>query len=415
MKDNVLLIFPKDNNNEINEGLEEEKYAPLSLLYISIPLLRRGINVEIIDERYEKNINEEIRNKINKKTICLGINLLSVYQIKSSKKIIDFVKKEYPKLKIVFGGSCATVLSYLLLKEDYADIVVLSEGEETFNELISAFKQKKDIARIKGISYKNNKEIIKTEKREITNIDKYVYLPYFLIKKYLKYYDYMYLITSRGCNFRCAFCYINSEKDGFWRAQSPIITVKQVKQLIDRGYRYIIFCDLNFFYNLKRVEKLIFLFEKNRLKFNWYASARIDNLFKMDIEFLKKLRNAGLDELQIGAESGSDRILKLLNKNHTVDMIKKVNLKLKKVGIGAEYNFMTQIPTETKKEAEMTLNLIKKLKKDNPDISIIGPITYLPIPGTALYKEAIKEGFINPKNLEEYAKMHLFLNKGEKK
>jgi len=403
----VLLIFPKDIGDVIS--LDNEVYCPLPLLYLSIPLINKKIDVQIIDQRFEDNAFDEINKAINQNIVCVGINLLSIFQIKHVSSLVKHIRKNYPDTKIVIGGIAATLLSDKILNGGYADFVVSEEGEETFSELVDSFIKRGDHSKIKGIIYKEEGKIIKTPKREIISLDDYVDLPYHLIKKYEQNYDYYYLITSRGCNSKCSFCFIQTSPNCKWRGQSPKIILKQTIALLSLGHKFIIYNDDNFFVDLSRIKEFLSYIKKYNLDFRWAASARIDTICRYSDNFLKELNECGMKELYFGGESGSDRILGLLNKKISVGMIKKVNIRLKSFNIKPEYAFMENIPTETDEEREDTIKLISRLKKDNPDASIVGPITYFPIIGTKLYEDAIKGGFSPPKKFEEWGDLPLYI------
>ena len=129
----------------------------------------------------------------------------------------------------------------------------------------------------------------------------------------------------------------------------------------------------------------------------------------MSHEFLDKLANGGTDIMHIGAESGSDRILKLLKKDSTYEEIVACNRKLAKhPQISAAYNFIMGAPTETLDDLKKTRDLMLQLVEDHPNCIIFPPNKFRPLPGTELYDLAKKEwNYEMPDTLEEWANIEV--------
>jgi len=134
-----------------------------------------------------------------------------------------------------------------------------------------------------------------------------------------------------------------------------------------------------------------------------FRGARINEIQQMDEAYLTKLAQAGTTILHIGAESGSKRILDLMNKNIAVEDILEVNRKLAKHdGIKAGYNWLLGIPGETLADLHDTRTLTLQLLADNPSAIIFVPNKYRPLPGTEMFKTAIRAGYRPPKKQDEW-------------
>jgi radical SAM superfamily enzyme YgiQ (UPF0313 family) len=401
-KYDVLLIYPKSENVNI--------LIPLSLLSLCGPLVKNNYKVKIIDQRIEQNFFEKIDEILENGVVCVGITFSTGNQIKYACEIMDYIKEKYPSTKIVVGGFHSSLLPHQTIEYKNIDIVVVGEGEKTFFELVESLKKNKSLKEVRGIVFKENGEIIETPKQEAIDVNEYYEIPYYLLKNYIGNYSYCGLIySSRGCPLRCSFCSITLIYPK-WVALKPELVIEQIKELLKLGVTYINFVDDDFFVDLKRVEEILDLKLKEKIFVNWRAQCRIDYVLKMSDEFLAKLKKCGLDVLYVGAESGSDRILKLMDKNINVDMIKKVNLRLKKFGIIPEFSFMAGFPSETEEDFEKTNNLIKQLKVENPKSSIWKINTCSPYPGTKLFEIAVEEGFVPPKSLKEWSKIDWYRN-----
>jgi len=194
-----------------------------------------------------------------------------------------------------------------------------------------------------------------------------------------------------GCPYQCSFCSSPGQYKGFGKAYQYIgITeiADHIEFLIDTyDANYIYFIDDDSFVKLKHVEGIIDEINKRGIKIKLgFRGARINEIKRMDDTFLSKLAAAGTNIMHIGAESGSDRILKLIRKNCTVEDIIECNKKLARhPEITTGYNFIAGLPTETLEEVKATRDLILRLIKDNPQCVIFNVNKFTPIPKTELY------------------------------
>ncbi len=228
-----------------------------------------------------------------------------------------------------------TVLPKQTLENKNIDFIVRGEGEITFSLLIKALKNKERIHNIKGIGYKDVSGIHINEMPNYVNLNNLPDLPYYLldINKYITKRDSfqrcLTLETSRGCPHNCSFCsnpVIHKRK---WRCLNVDNIIKKVNYLQGRfNLDGVIFQEDNFFVNMQRIKEFCEKISINNI--GWKANCRIKYLLDKDQSFLEMLEKSGCRVLQFGAESGSDRILNLLNKGISADDILKVNKKLAK-------------------------------------------------------------------------------------
>jgi radical SAM superfamily enzyme YgiQ (UPF0313 family) len=154
---------------------------------------------------------------------------------------------------------------------------------------------------------------------------------------------------------------------------------------------------------MKRFENIIGEIIKEKLDIAWGAlGIRISSLKIMDKEFLGKIVKSGCKNMDIGVESGSDRLLKLVKKGTTVNEIVDVNKKISEFAFNSKYTFIVGMPTETEDELKSSVGLAIRLIKDNKKVYTPFFI-YAAYPGTEMYEIAIKNGMNPPKNLEEWS------------
>ncbi|MCX5692532.1 MAG: radical SAM protein [Candidatus Omnitrophica bacterium] len=396
----VLLIYPKSD-------VDKSILPPYSLLSVAGPLIKQGYRVKIIDQRIDPKCANHIARILKRGIICVGVTFYTGSQIKYACQLIDYIKEHYPSVKIIAGGFHASLLPYQTVQYNNIDIVVIGEGERTFLDLVAAIEKNTDLNDIHGIIFKEDNKIIRTRKRESINLNDYYAINHSAIIKYNLIYPINTLFTTRGCNGNCSFCAVPvlyPER----RTVRPELVIEKIKEILKTGIQKIYFLDDNFFADFKRVEEILNLIIEKKLDFSWWAESRIDQVLKWEDEFLIKLKKCGLSRLYLGAESGSDRVLKMINKNITVDMIINANLRLKKSGIIAEFTFMAGFPTESPSEMKQTQDLIVKIKKDNPRSLIWRLNKYTPYPGTRLFDLCLNDGFSPPESLKEWSDIHFY-------
>jgi hypothetical protein len=207
--------------------------------------------------------------------------------------------------------------------------------------------------------------------------------------------------TSRGCPFLCGFCCSASLRQRKWRAMSAEKSLDRILDTVEKfNLNSIWIRDDEFYINRKRANQIFEGIIKSGRKFKWYTSGTRIDIFNMaSDDEIKLLKRSGADTLKFGAESGSDRILKLMNKGiHRQDTL-NANHKARRNGIVPVFALMVGFPTETFSEIDQTIDLFVQLKSDNPQaqFEVIAP--YTAFPGTPLYPLAIKHGLKPPQAL----------------
>lgn len=399
MLNNILLFFPKHWLTEFHKPTQ----APFGLMMISHLLLENNYKVIIHDERI--NQEEVFKNRLKNSDI-LGISAQSGPQINNGLKAAKLAKEINPNIKIIWGGVHATLLPEQTLKHPLIDIVVFGEGEETFLELIQAIDKNLPLKDIKGIGYKENDKIIINERRPlIEDLDK-ISIRWDLVnpKEYIHNFEEnqaISTITSRGCYFRCSFCYNQSFFGArYFRGFSPKKVLEEIKFLLNLKVKTIKFEDDNFLVDKNRSKEICNLIKQEKLDFTWSAPMRAHYFTD---EFTKEITDVGYHYCNIGAESGSERILKLMKKDttpqHYIDAAKIA----KKYNVSTSYHWMFGYPTETKEDINETITTINKIEEAYPNSYHILNI-FSPYPGTEAYDLAIEHGFKPPQDLENWTK-----------
>jgi len=386
----------------INTEFNRKRVPPLGLLYVGDALKKNGYDVQIF-HCTPNEIEKKAKIIVRKDPIFIGFSVITGNQTRHSAEMSKEIKKR-SDIPVVWGGPHPTLVIEQCLSEEYIDIVVRGEGEETSIDLAGVLEKKGGLKKVEGIGYKDKKNKIRlTEPRPlIENLDKFKldwdlinvkdYLcsePLWDCKRVIAY------ITSRGCPYNCGFCYNLVFNQRRWRCHSKEVVISDIEFLKNEydidGIKYF---DDNFFVDKKRALKIA-----KAVDLRWHGEIRIDYLTR---QYLKKLSKTNLRAFLIGGEAGSDRVLRLINKAFTVkDTIKAGKIISEFPEIWTKYSFIIGMPTETWNEAQKTIDLILRLHEMNPESSYtVGP--FLPFPGTPLYDLAIKHGFTPPKKTEDW-------------
>lgn len=380
---------------------------PLSLLSAS-RLVSKEFDTVLIDTRVQNDWKPRLRSELDKNPLCVGITSMTGRQIGHALEISNYVK-EISNVPVVWGGIHASLLPESTLENPSIDILVIGEGEVSFLELAMALAAKAPLKGIAGISYKEKGAIIKNHKRSFAKLDDLPDLPLSLIDldKFLPIFKgrrTFYMETSRGCPNRCGFCYNANYNNNSWRAFSADMVIAELKYLCGRfktGSFYIV--DDNFFVDLKRARSIAEGIIKEGLDIYWEVQGiTINSALKMDDDYLELLVRAGMKKVHFGIESASKNVLKLINKNLNIDNVIEVNKKWGKHDIIVQYNFMCGFPGESIADIRQTIDLVFQLMRENPNALISPLCPYTPYPGTALYDQSLKDGFIVKRKLEDW-------------
>ncbi len=382
-----------------------EVTLPLGILSVGSALKKAGFEVKLINIT-EKQINKTVDKIIKLNPEFLGVSVMTGIQTQHSAELCQRIKEKKRDLLIVWGGIHPSLLPEQCLQESYINYVVIGEGEITIIEFAKRLKQGNGFDNITGLGHKKDKKIIINKPRDfIKNLDDYR-LDFNLvdIKKYLFRLKganrAMAYKSSRGCTFNCAFCYNRAFNKNKWRTWSVDAVVEDINFLKKNyGVNAVKFYDDNFLIDKNRALEIL-----KRINLPNHTEIRID-LITGDLA--KKLKKFKSKELLIGIESGSNRMLKMINKGYTVDKIRQGVKILAKYDLHATYSTIVGLPTETEQEFNKTLDLMYWAYKAHPQSGFtLG--AYLPYPGSLMYELAIKQGFQPPKRTEDWGEIDRF-------
>ena len=355
----VLLIQPNFDAHIV--------HPPLGLGYLAAYLEEKGHEVTIFDATLKNASLEQILLAIkNFSPDLVGITVLSRGHNKA-REIINEIKKIFPKLPVVIGGTQVTAAPAEVMADFKADFAVIGEGEITLAELVSALGGKNKFSDIDGLAYREKKKIRINHKRKlIENLDKIPFPAWHLmppgqyriapILEPIHASPVAPILTSRGCPYNCSFCASNVTWQRKLRFRSPENVIGEIKLLKEKyGVKEIHFADDNFTMDTKRAEEICDRLIEENIDLPWQCpnGVRIDRL---PLLLLRKMKKAGCYAVGLGIESGNQKILDKNSKNLNLKVVPQVLEDLRKVGIESYGFFILGLPGDTKQTINETIN-----------------------------------------------------------
>lgn len=404
----VLLINPPSYNEIIGNNpqiIEEERgyNPPLGLLFIAGYLEKfTNHSVEILDCQVEELTYSEIEEILGRgKYDIVGITVMT-FTLLDVLKVVRIVKKTNKNTILVLGGPHVHIFPDETIHLPDVDYLVLGEGEQTFKELLDYIDDTKKLKTIKGLVFKENGKVINTGLRDFIQDLDMLPFPARHLTPYRKYSSLLArrtpvttMMTSRGCPYKCTFC-DRPQLGKKFRARSALNVVDEMEECVKMGiYEFIVYDD-TFTINKQRVKEICSEIIRRKLDIGWDIRARVDSI---DEGLLEKLKKAGCRGIHYGVESGTTKILKILNKRITIPEIEEAFLMTKKQGIMTLAYFMIGNPTETEEDILKTIEFTKKLDPDFIHLTI-----FTPFPATKIYLEGLKKGIIEKDYWRDFAR-----------
>jgi radical SAM superfamily enzyme YgiQ (UPF0313 family) len=388
----VLLTHGYFLADDVKEQQIMRPYAPLGILYISAYLEQHGVDNDVFDTTFStKHKFRQYLLEHQPKIIGIYANLMTKLNVLES---IQYINENLPNSKIILGGPDVRYNAENYLNSG-ADFVVLGEGEETMLELIHTINNTVDVSipkdildKIRGISFLHEGKRIETLERDkikdldalpVPNrkkIDLHLYLDAW--KKFHGT-NAISVSTMRGCPYTCKWC-SRAVYGLSYRRRSPE-KVAQELEMIKRDHNpdTLWFVDDVFTISHKWLTAFRDELKKRDVIIPYECITRAD---RMNEDVIKMLKETGCFRVWIGAESGSQRVIDLMDRRVDVNQVRDMIKLTKQFGIQTGTFIMLGYPGETEADIEET---IKHLKESNPDHFTI-TVAY-PIKGTELYQE----------------------------
>lgn len=385
----------------LEEGIDF--LPPLGIMSIAAYIRKHTAHqVEILDCQVEELTYEQVEKEIGRRSPdILGITAMT-FTLMDVIKTAKIAKKVNPAVKVVLGGPHVNIYPEETLRTKEIDFLIMGEGEESFRDLVENINALDYYKKIKGLVFRENDQVINNGVAPlISSLDD---LPFSArdLTPFKRYFSVLAenppittMFTSRGCPYKCLFCDRPHLGKNF-RAHSAEYVVLEMEKCKKMGINEIMIYDDTFTVDRQRVVDICKKIIDNELNIVWDVRARVNTV---DEKLLNLMARAGCKRIHYGVESGTQKILNVLRKGITLEMVEKAFALSKKVGIQTLGYFIIGSPEETRADIQKTIKFIKKISPDYIHVSIMTPF-----PATDLYSRALKEGVVKSDVWREFSK-----------
>lgn len=368
-----------------------QPYPPLGTITAAALLRQQGFEVCLFDSALSHGPGELLPYLQKDKPDYLvmyddGFNYLTKMCLTNMReaafKMIQMARQQ--EVKVVVCSSDSTDHAEEYLKQG-ADYIIMGEGERTLLELLTDA----DPAAVSGIAYYNGSKVCRTAPRPVLrDLDSLPMAAWDLVdienyrSVWLQHHGYfsLNLATTRGCPFKCNWC-AKPIYGNRYNSRSPIKVVDEIQYLVER-YKpdHFWMCDDIFGLKPGWVTGFKQELHKRNLSISFKIQSRVDLLLQENT--ISNLVEAGLVEVWVGAESGSQKILDAMDKGIQISQIYQASAILKKHGVRLGFFLQFGYLGETPKDIAQTLKMVRRITPHNIGVSV----SY-PLPGTGFYQK----------------------------
>ena len=395
----IIFFFPSFASSEAT--------APLGLLAVATPLLRAGYEVVLVDSTITPDFRARVLTEV-RQALCLCISLVTGPMIRETLEVARAVKAWNPAFPIILGGWHPSLLPRQTLETDCVDYIVRGQGEFALLELVEHLQARSAPDQVAGIGFKQDGEIILSPERPLRPLREMPPKAYHLAdfdayervcgKRWAMY------TSSLGCPFSCGYCTNAGVYGHQWNALAPEQFVEETVDLT-RRYRLELLwvVDDNFLVDLDRARAIAEGLVRAGSQFKWSVQATTNLVARLSRADLKLLRRAGLQQICQGVDSGSPKVLKMMNKAfQDLEQIHESAARCLEAGIRPSFNMIFAFPGEGARERRETVAFILDVCRRFPGAEFWTNI-FTPYPGSPVMAKAAELGLELPATMDGWA------------
>jgi anaerobic magnesium-protoporphyrin IX monomethyl ester cyclase len=393
---------------------------PYGIIQLAAYLERevKGVEVEVLDCNAEqvdwKNMEKRIEAANPDIVASSSLATCNTYAVA---RALETAKKVNPEILTVTGGQHFTATPQESLEAfPEIDVIVRGEGEETLRDLVKSADSKSAFSKVKGISFRHNGKMIHNPNRPlIENLEQLPFPGYHLVKDTVHKYHfalmggrdapYALIEGGRGCPHQCTFCTQWRHWQAKWRLKSPSRIADEMEFCYrNHGSKFIWLTDDNFGAGARACDLADEILKRGISDdATWFVQARCDDIIR-NKQVLPKLRRSGLNWVLLGVENSEPSTLSDFKKGITPEEAKTAVKLLKENGIFAHAMF---ILGQRKDNAQSIAKLGEFANELDPDFALFCALT--PFPGTEVFEEAKRNGWIEDWNWSHYDMIHAIM------
>lgn len=383
----IALVFPRTRY--------PSGQPPLGILSLAAYLRDKdpAVEIDVIDPTFARRPLQMMRDQLRATAYDLvGVSVMT--SMLNEAIYASRIAREAPNRPIVvWGGPHPTVLPEEAIAHDFVDVIALGEAEETLNEFVAAGG---DPEGIHGLWYKRDSQVIRNPPRmpildlgalphparDLIDMDTYAKAWYSLTAASPELRGTS-VIASRGCPFSCTYCQPTLDQlFGHRLRRRPVAHVMDELRELREVYHLDAFMleDDTFIAHNHWALEFAHELQASRLDFQWGCNVRADLVVKGP-HLIEEMARAGLVQVNMGIESGTQRILdEIYDKQITVEEVRKAVAICHSLGLRIGGYFMLGAPTETLREVSHTIEYAAHLGIDEAAFNVTTPL-----PGTYLW------------------------------
>lgn len=387
-----ILLVVYDNDSFLH-------LFPQGLGHIAAVLEKEGYDFEIYNQDMHHYPDAHLTEYLDRNHFdMVGVSVIAgYYQYHKLLALSEAINRSKDRPFYIIGGYGPTPEPEFFLRKTQADVAVLGEGEETCIELMRAVAEKRPLASIKGIAYRDGQEVVINERRplieDVDSLPRPAYhrfpMDYYRLYRFPNAGSRDYtapMMSGRGCPFTCTFCY---RMDPGHRARSTESIIDEARYLNrEFGINYVAFYDDLLMSSVERTEEISKAFIKANLGVKWSCNGRL-NYVRPDL--MKLMRQAGCVFINYGIEAMDNTVLKNMRKALRVEQIVPAIETTLECGISPGLNIIFGNIGDNRQTLQEGVNFLLKYD-DFAQMRTIRPVT--PYPGSPLYYDAIKRGLL---------------------
>lgn len=393
----VLLIQPPLTTRIYEKAERPTMYEPLGLGYLAAVARENGHEPAVLDclaegwrtQRKQGDLTryglteEEIEARIRAfKPDIVGVTCMFSGFDRDSRDVAAIAKRACPEVPVVVGGADATAEAAELVEDPHIDLVVRGEGERVLIGLLEALEREgalpMDLPGTTIGTHDNpladhigDLDTLPFPARDLLPMDAY-HEDQRPIMPYAKRRPIGFMMSSRGCPYKCIFCSTRNVWTG-WRPRSPGNVVDEIEVLVkEYGVREVAFLDDSFIVKPERVRRICDEIQSRKLDIAWSVPVGL-TVWRVDTDTLRAMRDCGFYRACFPIESGDPEMLKYIRKPVDLDRVLETIRACHDLGIWTYGNFLIGFPEQTPESVEKTAQFAESCGLDMINVYIVQP------------------------------------------
>jgi radical SAM superfamily enzyme YgiQ (UPF0313 family) len=394
-------------------GHDSHVVPPLFEAYAAALLEKRGFEVDVLDGQVRNFDHSQLLEEVKTRHPHILVSRISLPSYREDLNLLADIKEILPNVISVAWGTLCVIEPQRVLRNSGLNVTIEGELEFTVLEVVERFERGDSLRDVKGISFKQNGNIVSNVQRPLAKDLDVLPLPAYHLLDMNKYViketrffpetanekgiaRFFSVHSSRGCPFNCVYCPYPLAFGRVWRGLSPRRTVDEIEHLVNTyGVQGIWFRDQTFSMNIKRAIAICDEILERGLAVPWTCETRADRLPR---NLVRTMKRAGCVRVSIGVETGDPQQLSSMGKRgYSIRTIENAFRITREEGLLRKAFVLVGLPGESWKTIQNTRKLLERIRPDTLTVDIVTPY-----PGTSLYEMAERNNWIITKDWSKY-------------